>query len=602
MIKIKINKLKDMSIFFKLSFCFGSIILLVIILSYVDFSYYKSDKESSTIDVVNQMNLQATSEIDGYIENLFSLTKTPLFYDSDNTNILKILQDSNSSADSSWTIQNNFSKMLESIFSLNKQVHSIFIFNLRGQNINRITNNSLPQNYDVVNKPWFTQSISNFGKPLIIPTFQLLNLGESNVKSPYVFGVARGLVRWDSSRVVGVIQINSNIDVVSNMLKKLLIYPGQRVIITDDTGYIMCDTIEKNITSVLDTKTFSETIKNFHTIGDKKIDGVQSLISSETSSITGWKIINIIPTNALNNNINTMKNRTYFLTLAFVLLAFIFIIIISRQILTPINRISKVMKIVEKGDFDVKVKVESNDELGHLSATFNTMTKRIKYLINEVYVDKIHNKDLELQMLQNQINPHFIYNTLESIHMMAEINNDKETSKMAYSLGNIIRYSLSRKNNLVSVADEIKNLEAYILLQEIRMDNIENFIIDVDKGLLNHTIIKLILQPLVENAIYHGMDSVEDGGEIKILGYSSNSSMIFEVIDNGQGMDQDKCARLNAYINDLNEDFTSVGLRNVNMRIKLHYSNKYGVEIFSEEGVGTKVKIVIPFKPINSIE
>lgn len=174
------------------------------------------------------------------------------------------------------------------------------------------------------------------------------------------------------------------------------------------------------------------------------------------------------------------------------------------------------MKITKKGDFNIKVKVDSKDEIGQLSKTFNIMTERIKSLINEVYVDKINKKGLELQMFQNQINPHFIYNTLESIHMMAEINNDKDTAVIASSLGSIIRYGLSRKNNLVTVKDEIKNIETYILLQKIRVENIESFIVEVDKSLYKHKVIKLILQPIIENTIYHGMDDIEENREIKV--------------------------------------------------------------------------------------
>jgi two-component system sensor histidine kinase YesM len=252
------------------------------------------------------------------------------------------------------------------------------------------------------------------------------------------------------------------------------------------------------------------------------------------------------------------------------------------------------MKLIEKGDFKVKIKYSSKDEIGKLARTFNSMARKMNNLINEVYFDKLKQKDLEVQMLQNQINPHFLYNTLESIHMMAKINKDAETSRMAVALGKILRYSINRNQERVTVREEIEHLKDYIMLQKVRFEDIFDIEVNVDESLNEKNIIKLILQPIVENAVYHGMDSVESGGKIEIIGYEKENNIIFEVIDNGIGMDEKLVEKMNNYINDLDDTMKSIGLKNVNKRIQLHYGSEYGVKVFSKQGIGTRVQVTIP--------
>ena len=252
------------------------------------------------------------------------------------------------------------------------------------------------------------------------------------------------------------------------------------------------------------------------------------------------------------------------------------------------------MKLVEKGDFDVKIDFTNRDEIGQLAKTFNNMTKRINKLINEVYVDKVKTKELELQMLQYQINPHFLYNTLESIQMMSIINDDEETSKMVYALGKILRYGISKKHEIVTIKEELSNLNDYIMLQKVRFEDIYEININVDSSLNEIKMIKLILQPIVENAIYHGLQNRTSGGVINVLGYIKNSKVIFEISDNGIGMDANLTTRLNEYINDLNDSFNSIGLKNINKRIKLRYGDLYGIYITSEYGNGSIVTVIFP--------
>lgn len=173
---------------------------------------------------------------------------------------------------------------------------------------------------------------------------------------------------------------------------------------------------------------------------------------------------------------------------------------------------------------------------------------------------------------------------------------------MAINLGKILRYGLSNSNKKVTVLDEINNLKSYIMLQEMRYDNIEKIDIDIEPILFSAEIMKLTFQPIVENSLYHGLNSCESGGIIKVIGRRFQNNMEFEIADNGIGMNIDQLDSLNGYINNLNNDFTSIGLKNVNQRIKLHYGNNYGIKISSNPNVGTTVKISLPFKKSSKTE
>lgn len=594
---LKINNIlkkysyKDSPLLFKISFSFVILFLLMIIISFTTFIFYKEDKYKSTLSMVTQINSQAVSKTDSYIQSITDLTKTPLFY----KNTIRSLYLSNTNSYEFLNIQKDLNSIIDNIFSLNKSIHSVFIFNLNGESYYTVQGGYIRSNYYPEKEAWFKKCITKFGTPVNIPTFTLPNSYSNNFKSPYVFSTARALFSYDDSSVAGVILINSSVDVLASTVSNMLVYPGQRVIIANKSGYVIYDTDGTEITAPLDSSLRTKLLSPKYTSKNVDLNGTNCLVTKEYSNLTDWQIINIIPNDSLNRNITDMSLRVALLTSFIILIACLLIFAIYKQVINSLRKLSAVMKIVEKGNFDVKVPVESNDEVGRLSKTFNSMTAKIKELIDEVYVDKINQKDLELRMLQNQINPHFIYNTLESIHMMAEINDDNETSEMAVNFGKILRYGLTSKERIVTIKDEIDNIEAYLMLIKTRYDNIQDIIIDIDASLYDKQIIKLVFQPIVENSIYHGLSTLESGGTITIKGYTDNNLILFDIIDNGIGMDSAQVTSLNGYINDLNEDFKSIGLKNVNMRVKLYYGETYGITILSTMNEGTTVRIVIPF-------
>jgi len=476
-------KLRNIPIMYEFVILTGVVFVIIFALSWILLTSFKIDKEKSTLAVVNQTNNQVINKVDEYVSDIINLTKIPLFSDnfiSSNSqetfvNELSLFSKTNTST---LEFQKYVGQIAYMIFNSRSYVNSVFVFNLNGKSEYRCYNNAfLPDSIDLNKEMWFKRSIDARGKPFIISTFSLPGYMDSNNAPHYMFSVSRGIMDFTESKVQGNILVNCDIGIFSSFCKKMLIVPNQRIVIINKNGNVVYDTEESNITNKFDSQ-FYQLVRN-GVVGTKKINknGIKYLVSYNTSELTDWKIVNIVSENELFSNIN--RTRNFFAVISFFLitLTLFLLLLLSRQIIYPLKKLVHLMKLVERGDFDVKIKMNSRNEFGQLARTFNNMTRRIKRLINEVYVDKIKQKDLELQMLQNQINPHFLYNTLESIHMVAEINNDMEASQMSRSLGRILRYGISSKSQIVTIKQEVDHLNDYILLQKVNCQHMQLIIL-----------------------------------------------------------------------------------------------------------------------------
>ncbi|MDR2608478.1 MAG: sensor histidine kinase [Treponema sp.] len=218
-------------------------------------------------------------------------------------------------------------------------------------------------------------------------------------------------------------------------------------------------------------------------------------------------------------------------------------------------------------------------------------------LIHEEYQRELSRIQTELQMLRQQINPHFLYNTLDSIRATADSGNGHNTGEMVSLLAKTLRYGISAPDELVTVGRELECLEDYIRLQQLRYHDRLQFQVHVDKALHNTMIIKLLLQPLVENSLYHGISSLPENGIITVLGTREGETIVFRVIDNGVGIPAEGLDRLRGYIRGENDDFNTIGLRNVNRRIQLYYGSEYGIGLESSPGRGAMITVKLPAEP-----
>jgi two-component system sensor histidine kinase YesM len=553
---------------------------------------FTTDKKNSIYSTVNQTNHQALDKIDDYLIDISNITKIPLTYKQNDKSYLRNLEEFNKTNTFTRDFQVMSEQMFEEIFAYKRNVEACYVYNLSGIGDYKVRT-PVYKIMNPINHPWFQDSIDLFGKPVILDTYELPYV--SHEKNPvYVFGVSRGIVRFESSKVIGILVVNTRTDFFREVCDNMKITENHRIIILHD-DYVIYDTQEENITTIAS----NDLLKiNWNTPDtDKTIDINDQKYMSSTllSDYSGWRIISLIPHEEMFHDLKTMQKTTILVITLVSSISLLLVFIVSAQIVHPLKKLASLMRLAENGDFNIKINVNNKDEIGTLAQSFNSMTSKINGLIQEVYLEQIRQSELELQMLQSQINPHFIYNTLESISMMAIIHDDNTTSEMASNLGSILRYGINNTKKEVTVREELDNLEKYIYLQDIRFHSIYTIIINVDPELYSIHIIKLILQPIVENAIYHGMKDIRSDGKIIVNGYKQDKKLlIFEIIDNGKGMTDQLTKDLNDYINDNNNLFNSIGLRNVNKRIKIKYGDEYGLEIQSTANSNTTVIVRLP--------
>ena len=344
----------------------------------------------------------------------------------------------------------------------------------------------------------------------------------------------------------------------------------------------------------------SEQLTNWGYKIDKK---EQRLLAFMNIEGTEWKII---AEGSLHQLVNEEMGRFRLLfiivmTCAILLLS-IFSILMALDIIKPINRLVHSIKKVGEDNIYHEVIVDREDELGYLSQCFNEMSKEIDNLLNRVYKEKLTRREAELKALQAQINPHFLFNTLESINWMAQLNHVPEIHDMVTSLGALIEASIGKGSPMVPLSKELKYIDSYLLIMKNRYGERLNYESNIDTSLLEQEVPKLILQPLVENAIYHGIDKIRKGGTIKLTICKKQQDVYIEIMDNGKGM-------LPEEVNDLNQKFKedcddyilgdnrkSIGLANVNGRVKLFFGMEYGLQVESTYEAYTKMKLFIPIR------
>ena len=268
--------------------------------------------------------------------------------------------------------------------------------------------------------------------------------------------------------------------------------------------------------------------------------------------------------------------------------------IVSRHINLPLQKIVYAMQLMESGDFDQRAEIIDNDEFGYLASQFNNMCRKIKELFQKDHEKQELLRIAEMKNLHSQINPHFLYNTLDSIKWLAKMNHEQEIYTMVKNLGFMLKNSMHLSREFVTIRESLNTLEAYIGIQQIRFA--DKFVVDteIEEAIMDHKIPTLILQPLVENAMIHGLEPKPGIGTLIIRGFVKQGRLIFQIQDDGIGMEETELADLIASLND-RDGTEHIGLKNVNQRIKLYYGDAYGVSVESMPGRGSSFTLTLPF-------
>lgn len=442
---------------------------------------------------------------------------------------------------------------------------------------------------------WFSLLDEGLGRMELFPHSLLENESDFPLRDVSLYA-GRAIVDSSNSHIIGYIIVRSDISELQSFLDKSLEFSSQRYGFFTLEGDLLFGSLpEEQAVSLLENAAF-DSANELAQSSDLTMTLEDGSAAQYHYTTVGGEGIFILETPLHPLTMRTvMRHLPLFLLVgALLVLLTVFMRRLARSVTQPLARLQTACEGIRRGDYSPVTDTPGRDELATFTETFNTMAREIDDLIHEGYEKDLAATRLELQMLRLQINPHFLYNTLESIHSVAYLEGNREVGEMAVLLARILRYGVSAPGGPVTLRDEANNLADYIRLQELRYRGTVSFLVSIDPGVLTCACPRMILQPVVENALYHGVSSLERGGMVQVLGYREEERLVLRVSDNGQGMEPERAALLNDYINGRNKAFRSIGLKNVNRRIRLSYGEEFGVQIQSVLGRGTMITVTLP--------
>lgn len=332
---------------------------------------------------------------------------------------------------------------------------------------------------------------------------------------------------------------------------------------------------------------------------DRKVSlkGEQYLLTSTYSEVTGWYIISMASADEVEAELNYITNLTIYMTIIVLILIILLTLYLSSSLSKPIQKLQELTHRASENDLSVKIEISGDDEIAELGQSFNKMIRRINKLMEQNVREQKFLRQLEMESLDNQIKPHFIYNTLDLIIGLLENKDFDRATHMVEALGKFFRLSLSHGKEMVLIRNEIKHVKNYLFIQQFRHGEEYEYIIDIeDPEIMDKHIPKLILQPIVENSIYHGLLPADKKGLIIIKGLRKNKNIYFKIVDNGVGIAPEKVEEINKILKGelkIDDQQKYFGLRNVNQRLKLMYGGNSGLKVESVENEKTMVTIRI---------
>jgi two-component system sensor histidine kinase YesM len=485
-------------------------------------------------------------------------------------------------------IQDNLSTILKN----RKDVSLIALIGLDGDIL--FHDRSLEQNpfVPLQKQAWYQAAVDAGGRA-VFSSSHVQNL----VRHRYFWVVSLSKLLIDIHRgiPVAVLLIDLNYRLIEDLCTNVSLGKRGYVFIVDSAGNLVFHPRQQVVYSGLKREHVEEVLSsNMSEFEVNDHEGLK-LYSIVALQKAGWKVIGVSYPEELGVDRRSLGRVYTAWGILFLSLTILFSFIISLQIARPIKLLRNTIKVVEQGNFDIQAKIERSDEIGELGKDFNIMVQKIKELLQLIIEEQQNKRKSELKALQAQINPHFLYNTLDSVIWMAEDRQHQQVIEMAAALAKLFRISISGGREIISIGEEVEHVRQYLIIQKMRYKDRLDYEICVPEDLFPYRTVKIILQPLVENAIYHGIKNSPSPGKIIIDGSICYNGIELKVKDNGVGMSAEVLARImedtqgeRAFVR------RGVGVRNVDERIKLYFGKNYGIQFFSSEGEGTEVRIRLP--------
>lgn len=556
-------------------------VISMIAIGLIFYSTYTRMAEQQIIEDNTQLVNQVELNLTNYLRNMMRISDS-LYY--------SVIKDTDFSVE-------NIDKELTLLYEANKDnLVSIACFKNDGSLVAATPVSTLKEQTEVMKQSWFLKAL-NKPENLHFSSSHVQNLFvDSNNRYYWVISLSRGVeLTEDGSTSGGILAVDMNFSGIEQLFTKVNSGDICYMYLMDQEGQIIYHPQQNLIYSELFDENNEAAIHFEDGTHREEFHGEERIVIIKTVGYTGWKIVSVIPKVNLYKNWNQI-NAVWITVLAVGILILTFVNqYLSTKITQPIHKLEDSVRQLEL-QHPEKIYVGGSEEIQHLGRTIRSMVEQMCTLMDDVVREQEEKRKNELDALQSQINPHFLYNTLDSIIWMIESERYEEAIDMVTALANLFRISLSQGKTIITIAEEFQHAQNYSSIQKVRFKNKFQVTFALDEKIKKYPTIKLVIQPLLENAIYYGMEAMDGDGEILVQGYEKDGEIYIDVIDNGIGMPPEQVAHLLTDGNYERKRGSGIGLRNVDQRIRLYFGEGYGLYIKSEPDVGTRVTIHLPMK------
>lgn len=500
-----------------------------------------------------------------------------------------------------FRLDDEIGKLLSSLSAQKLNIDGITVMHMNGTYRMFTGNRMVPRRY--ADTKLFIQTVNTPAKAVWLPPHP--NEIGGIYSSPDKVITYSSLIkdRW-SGQDLGVVAIAIKPDVFERAFEGVDSWTDGNVFILDAEGSIIYsrntdDWGKRENDLKLVGQIFGDSGRPLTTTFDYMKNGTRFFVSTTLVADNGWAIVSMVPYSNLLQKTNVVLKFTVAVILLFLLFAAFISLSVSYSISNAIGRLMKSIRQVERGDFQIRVDVNGRDEIMRLHVFYKRMVERLDYHINELLRARLLNKEVQIQALKAQVNPHFLYNTLETISSIAKVKQVPEISRLTGSLSAMFRYSIKGDQDFVRVEDEIANVNHYMSILQIRFGPKLEWRLDIGERTKQRKVLKLILQPLLENAVRHGIERKKGSGEIRLSVEEADGMVLFRIADNGLGMSPERLEDIRLQLEQDDEEAWQphgggIGLRNVVNRLRLYYQDRFRYAIESTAGAGTEVQIRIP--------
>lgn len=557
------------------SVCFLSIML---------YQQFVNKSKDITIERTEQVLNQAAINLEDYLRNMRRISDA-MYY--------SVIKDKDLGYESMGVEMNL-------LYEANKDnLISIACYTNEGQLVAAAPVANEKENAQVAKREWFQEAVGqmenfHFSTPHVQNLFD-----DPSYRYYWVISLSRAVELTDGGKsALGVLLVDMNYSSIEQLLSKAnKDNTSEYLYLMDSSGEIIYHPKQKLIYADLYRENNLEAVRYDDGSQEEVFDGEKRLITVKTISYTGWKIVSVTPITSFQMGLKDMRFFMIMLVALSLLTLFVINQLVSGQIAKPLQKLNDSVKEWETGNLNLDIYVGGPIEVEHLGRALRAAVAQIRQMMQDILVEQEEKRKSELDALQSQINPHFLYNTLDSIVWMIEGECYQDAVFMVTQLASLFRISLSSGKTIIRVEEELKHAENYMNIQMVRYKDVFQVQFETEPEILSCCTVKLVVQPLLENAIYYGVEHMDGEGEIIVKGYRQDGDLYLEVKDNGLGMPKEEVSQLLVDNHRVRKRGSGVGLINVHNRIRLCFGEAYGLEINSVPDEGTTVRIHLPFVP-----